>query len=259
MADLKLGTNTINSAVENARSVLTSVGRAGLHTLAPDNIEYYFCSLELLDSVGSTAGFMTFVVMPNNILESKTQIATVTKTNKGITNLFNSGFNPREISLQGTFGRKFRLLLDSKEATENKTRLPFLGGNIGLNLYGQNILVKSGYGLMKMMSAILATSWKLDAYNKPHILLFHNYALNTHYIVEALQDSYSQSLENNMLWYYAVELKAVAPAYAAKSLNSTITDTKRFLNQVTSASIAKGLGNLIKDVVKYTKQDLNKL
>lgn len=259
MADLKLGTNTINSAVENARSVLTSVGRAGLHTLAPDNIEYYFCSLELLDSVGTTAGFMTFVVMPDNILESNTQIATTTKTNKGITTLFNSGFNPKDISIQGTFGRKFKMLLDAKEAVTSKSSLPFLGGNIGLNLYGQNILVKTGYGLMKMMEAILATSWKLDSHKKPHILLFHNYALNHHYIVEALQDSYSQSLENNMIWYYAVELKAVAPAHAAKRMDDGMTDTKRFLTQVISASIAKGLGNLIKDVVKYTKQDLNKL
>ena len=76
--------SSVNSIRENVISVVDTLGRAALHAMAPDNFEYYMCSLELLDSSKSTKGFMTFAVMPNNILENKTEIATINKTNRGI-------------------------------------------------------------------------------------------------------------------------------------------------------------------------------
>lgn len=240
--------NTVNSVVENARSAVVTVGKAALHALAPDNFEYYMCSLELLDSQGNTKGFMTFAVMPNNIMETKAQIASITKTNKGIVSLFNSTFVPRDISIQGTFGRKFRLLLGMKEV-ENVSVIPFFGGNLGFDFLGGDVLIKTGYGLTKMLKSMVDSSFKLDDEGNPCILIFNNYALNTHYIVEVLQSSFSQSVENNMLWYYSLEMKAVAPADAVKRQDGN-SDISKFLTTVASGAIAKSITGVLNDVTR---------
>ena len=144
--------NTLNSFTENAKSALVTMGRAALHSLSPDNFEYYLCSLELLDSSGDTKGFISFSVMPNNISETKNQIATISKTNSGIVSVFNSTFVPRDISIQGTFGRKLRLLLGMKE-TENVSVIPFFGGNFATN--SNDVLIKTGYGMTKMLKNMI--------------------------------------------------------------------------------------------------------
>lgn len=264
--------NTLNSVTTNVRGSLASVGRAALHTMAPDNIEYYLCSLELLDSVGTTKGFLSFNIMPNSIMESKTQIASITKTNAGIVTMFNSTFQPRQISIQGTFGRKLRVITGALEVA-NKSgaqykntkgenlRSSLASGDTGFYLpYPMSpsydkLLFKTGYGLTKMLQSICNASWSLDENNKPYILIFTNYALNTSYVVEVLQDSYSQSVDNNMLWYYSLELKAVAPSSIIKSSNHD--ETTKLLSSVAANAISKGLTNVISDVVKYSSQGLS--
>lgn len=241
----RIAGSTLNSVVENARSAISTIGRGALHSLAPDNFEYYMCSLELLDGSGNTKGFMTFTIMPNNITETKTQIASITKTNKGISTLFNSTFVPRDISIQGTFGRKFRLLLGMKEA-ENVSKIPFFGGNLGFSFLDNDVLVKTGYGLTKMLKSMIDKSFELDDNKKPCILIFNNYALNTHYVVEVMQSAFSQSIENNMLWYYNLEMKAVAPASAVKRQDQD--SDKKFLGVVASNAIAKGINKILNDI-----------
>lgn len=240
---------SIEAVNNQTRYILSTVGRAGLHALAPDNFEYYLCSLELLDSAGNTKGFLSFVVMPNNYLESRTQIATVTKTQSGVSTLFNSSFVPRDISIQGTFGRKLRLLIGSKEVKDKDDKsVPFFNGQFA-KVAGQEILVKSGYGLTKMLQKMVDMSFKLDDNGLPHIMLFSNYSLNTNYVVEILQDSYSQSIENNMLWFYSLEMKAVAPQSAVQR-SETYSKKLELLTQVASGAIAKGIGNLLTAVTR---------
>jgi len=246
---MDLFSNGLNSAATNLASATSSMGRAALHALYPDEIEYYLCSLELIDSSGITKGYMTFTVMPNNVMDSKTQVATITKTNTGITTLFSDSFSPRDISLQGCFGRKLRLVT-GVQATGNVSTIPFFGGNTGVKIGKENLLIKTGFGLLKMMENILESAWKLDDKNKPHILIFNNYALNSSYVVEPLQQSFSQGVENNMLWFYSVELKAVADGNMVKSDYSGNKDMKKFLTTVASSQIAKLLNNLVTSAIK---------
>lgn len=250
----KIAGNTVNSVVENAREAAFQIGKGALHSLAPNEFEYYMCSLELLDSSGVTKGFMTFAIMPNNIMESKTQIISVTKTNRGIATLFNSTFVPRDISIQGTFGRKFRLLSGMKEV-ESVSTIPFFNGNLGFNFMGNEFLIKTGYGLIKMLKNMIDESYKIDDKRNPCILIFNNYALNTHYVVEVMQSSFSQSVENNMLWYYNLEMKAVAPAEAVKRQDEN--SDKRFISKIPSNAIAKGIEGILKDVSRITLGALN--
>lgn len=248
MAFLNQIGKTVDAVYENVKNVAANIGQAALHSLAPDDFEYYLCSLELLDSTGNTKGFMFFTVMPNNITESKIQIASITKTNKGISTLFNSTFVPRDISIQGTFGRKIRLLVGIKEP-QNVSKIPFFSGNLGLNVEG-NSVIKTGYGLVKMMKSIVDESFKVDKNGNACILIFNNYAFNTHYVVEVMQSAFSQNIENNMLWYYNLEMKAVAPASAVKMQNQD--GDKRYFERVAANAIAKGIGDLLNDISRQT-------
>lgn len=238
--------NTVDSVLGNAMEAVTTFGRAALHAQSPDDFEYYMCSLELIDSAGITKGFMTFAVMPNNLSESKSQIANITKTNRGITTVFNDSFIPRDISIQGSFGRKLRLLAGVKEA-ENVGSIPFFGGNLGTNPKEGGMLVKTGYGLIKMLSKMVDESYKLDKQGNPCVMIFNNYALNTHYVVEILQDSYNQSIENNMIWYYSLEMKAVAPAEAVRETDDSRRNSE-FLTNVAAGSVVRGINNILIDV-----------
>lgn len=229
--------NTLNSLLGG----IQTMGNAAVHAMAPDNFEYYLCSLELLNSVGETKGFLSFVVMPNNITESRSNIATITKTNRGVATLFSSTFVPRDISINGTFGRKLRLLLGMKE-TENVSAIPFFGGNLGFDMLGGDVLVKTGYGLTRMLQKMVAASNELDDKGNPCVLLFNNYALNTHYVVEVMQDNYTQSTENAMIWFYSLEMKAVAPGEAVRS-NSL--QTGKFLASVGSQAIANSIQDIL--------------
>lgn len=230
----------LENTIQSATNTVVTIGKAALHALDPDNFEYYMCSLKLLDSQNNVLGFMTFVVMPNNISESKTQINTITKTNKGIVSLFNSSFVPRDISIQGTFGRKFRLLLGMQEATESS----FFSGNMGFDVLGGDVLVKTGYGLTKMLKSMIDGAYKLDQNGKPCVLLFNNYALNTHYMVEPIQSTFTQSVENNMIWYYSLDFKAIAEANTIEQLSDSEKNGE-LLNAVDVSVLASSISNIL--------------
>ena len=149
------GAGVLDSFVGALAGAIVDVGRAGLHVLGPDNFEYYMCSLSLRNRNMEEVAYMSFPVMPNNIMESQQAVASVTKTNKGIVTQFNSSFNPKDISIQGTFGRKLRLILGNKEfapvdaAAGFAMAQKFFNGNIGINggIAGTDILIKTGNGV----------------------------------------------------------------------------------------------------------------
>lgn len=245
--DLKhVGKTALSSVTENAIRIADTLGRAGLHALLPENFEYYMCSLELLDDNGNTKGFLMFPVMPSNVVETKTAIASVTKTNAGVVTLFNPTFVPRDISIQGTFGRKLRLLTGSMEVDDNQKSWfnKAASGDLGFGMFGTHFLVKTGYGLIKMLEKMTDKLYELDENGKPYVMVFSNYALDTHYVVEVLQRSFSQDEQNNMLWYYNLEMKAIAPAAAVKS---TKRQNKEYWKRVASGSIAKSISGILSD------------
>lgn len=233
----------INGAISTALNTVVELGKGALHATAPDNFEYYMCSFELFDSMHKSKGFLIFPVMPNNIMETKTNLKTVTKTVSETITLFNSSFAPRDISIQGTFGRKLRLLLGVQEVSDIGA-----GAGFSINIGNTKItpLIKTGYGVMKVMEDIIDTADTLDASQRAHYLIFHNYALNTHYIVEVLQSSFSQSVENNMLWFYNIEMKAVAPA---SSLSAGF-NVNSFIGGVANQALAGAASKVVNSVLR---------
>lgn len=234
--------SAITSVIENTLNAAMTVGKAALHAMAPDNYEYYMCSLELIDCSGNQVGFISFVVMPNNITESTTPIQTQTKTKNGMVTLFNNSFAPVNISLQGTFGRKFKIVTDMVDPSEKGKN--FFNSNIG-KIAGIGIAVKSGYGLTRVLQYILKKTNELDTQGRPYILLFNNYSFNSSYVVDVMSYSFNQSIENNMLWFYELQLKAIAPGSAVRSSKQ---NNAQLLKVVASNAIAQGLTNVINDV-----------
>lgn len=240
-----IGKSTVNGALSAARGALVETGRAGLHATAPDDYEYYLCSFELFNSSLEKVGFISFVVMPNQIAENYTPIQTITKTHGGIVTVFNPSFNPFDISLSGTFGKKFRIVTDLKDPDpankKKKTNmlLNLVMGNIS-NVTGGLMGAKSGYGLTKVLQHILQESNRLDENEKPYILVFNNYAFNTHYVVNVMNFSFQQSYDQNMIWNYSIQLKAVG-------LKPSAIDNGMagFLKYVAKSAISNGINNLV--------------
>lgn len=241
-----LGKSVINSGKSNILSTIESIGESALHTLSPDNYEYYQCSLELLDVDKNQVGFISFVVMPNNISERRAPIQTQTKTNSGIVTTFNDSFAPINITLQGSFGRRFRLVtkIVDPSAKNNISRSNFFNGNFG-KVGDFETAYKSGYGLTKVLKYVLEKANELDSQGRPYILLYNNYAFNTSYVVDVVNSSFNQSIENNRMWYYEVSLKAIAPASAVQTSSQS---NAKLLKTVVSNAIAQGLSNIVKDV-----------
>lgn len=240
-----IGKSTLNGAISATRGALMETGRAALHATAPDDYEYYLCSFELFNSSMEKVGFISFVVMPNQIVESYSPIQVITKTHGSVITIFNPSFNPFDISLSGTFGKKFRIVTGLKDPGEVDKKTD---GNLALNLLvgkmsnisGTALGVKSGYGLTKVLQHILAASHGVDELGKPYILVFNNYAFNSHFVVNVVNYQFQQSYEQNMLWNYNINLKAVG--YKPIAISSTMSD---FLSYVAANSISNGVNNLI--------------
>ena len=96
-------------AIQNKYKELeSSLGRGPLHALYPKDIPAYFCAIELVNSEGITVDYFAWPILPDEIRETDTPITTVRKTMSAVNVQKNSSFNPKQISLKGDFGRKFK-------------------------------------------------------------------------------------------------------------------------------------------------------
>lgn len=244
-----VGTNVTQQIIDTA----IDVGKAALHCVMPDDIELYLCALELVDCKNTRIGYLSFSVMPEQISESYTPIQTTIKTHAGVVTTFNSSFSPIDIQIAGTFGRKFRLLLnyiDPDTQIKKGFMAQFSGGdffslNMG-SMAGIGVGVKSGYGMTKVLEHIMKRATDVDYNGKPYYLKFFNYSLNTAYIVDVVNFTTAQSLANNCMWNYSMNLRAVCPLYSV-IINNKL---KGVLPQVASNSIGNGITNIVNGMTR---------
>ena len=126
-----------NSNIElikrRTQETLATIGRAALNSWKPDDFDFYICSFELLDSRGSSLELFNFPVMPNTLSIDKQSLVNIKRTGDSINSQFSDSYVSKPISISGSFGRKFKILL-------------------GLN---NDLKVKTGYGALKMMEKII--------------------------------------------------------------------------------------------------------
>ena len=70
------------------------------------------CSLELVNSSGNTIDFFTFPEMPDNINKNEPKRNSVKNTLGGLVVLTSPTAVAQTISIQGNFGRMFKILLN---------------------------------------------------------------------------------------------------------------------------------------------------
>ena len=200
---------------------LTEIGKGGVNALWPNDFEYYAITMELTDSLGNTIDYLTFPVSPESMSYDKRSLVNIKKSMSGISSLDNETFNPRTIEMSGTFGRKFKLLLGasrplSSQSAENSTATgQFTNSTRNSTDIKESVFntkLKTGYGTVKILEAMIEKSSALDRDNKPNRLYLYNPALGHNWLVKAPLLKLSQErTSSNMLWKYNLSLTAIAP------------------------------------------------
>lgn len=235
------------------KKLLTQIGRAGVHSLYPDEFEYYACALELTSSNGDTEEFFVFPVMPDSLEENSVVNTNIKKTGYGVVSLHNTSFIPFPIKLSGSFGRKLRIILGGTEFSNSGFSFEkFKNDPLEQAAAIFNTNVKSGYGAIKVLERIVKKSLVNDRYGLPRRLFFYNLALNSNYLVEYINLTKTQSVGSNMIWRYSLDLKAIAPA------TQVLSAPDKSLRNVMKFSIINktlnSLDSIASDVVFSRKQ-----
>lgn len=211
---------------EEAKQLATNIGRAAMHSSFPNDFEYYAIAFEMVDHNDDIVDLLTLPVLPSSISQNYQHNTNIKRSHAGVNVLFSDTFQPFSISLNGTFGRRFRFLFG--QDTVNGTAFQ-------LKLKGESefdIQIKNGYGVTKVLERILNNSVRTDPEQRPFSLYFHNLAFNTSVLVEVVNYSFTQDdRSNNMLWNYSINLRAIAPS------NSIRLDNKKHITYLIKASV----------------------
>lgn len=232
-------------SLENIRSKVQGTimegGRALLHAQYPDDFEYYACTFMLENGSGDVVKIFNFPVMPNSIQIQKQPLVNIKKTARGYVDQFSTSFSGEIISLNGTFGRKFRLLLLGGEEKSSKSPEE---SEFKKNSFDAKI--KTGYGALNLMEKIIHFSTKLDENKLPYKLFFINYTFNQYSWVEVVDWSKQQSLENNMMWNYSLQMKVLADA--KEKFNNSEDKKMKISNLLKVATVQKMLNETINNL-----------
>src|SRR5690606_16820294 len=77
----------------------------------PNEFDYYMVAIELLKSDLSTSKYFVFPINPNSMSYDNVLLTKINKTAGGISVLKNSQFNLKDITITGTFGKSFKVLI----------------------------------------------------------------------------------------------------------------------------------------------------
>lgn len=228
------------------RKLIGSVGLAGAHYLFPTDLDtYYACSLELVDSEGDTVDYFVFPIMPNDYSSTYTSLTNVKKAAGGILVIKNPGFKPKKIRISGDFGRNFRFMIGQHQVSSKAWKYSTAGGDYNASLLPDRnqpfiIGVKTGYGAIKVLEAVIFKASQLDIKGRPFTLYFYNPALGESYIVSADSLSLNQNLQKNQIWSYQLQMTAIG-----------FTGSRRMLWKIMSASIvSRGIDSTVNKVIK---------
>lgn len=223
------------SELDTVMNMAKSIGIQALASLYPNDFEWYMVALELADSNDNTIDYLTFPIMPDSITKTESTRTNIKKSMAGVTVLSTPSYSPQEINIKGSFGRQFKILINpkpsvsidasSKSVNAGKYHLFDItkesGSISGLAFSNFNTNVKTGYGVMKILQAMISKSVGLDESGKPLRLYFYNMALGESYLVSIPPSGvqFSQDLSKNMVWNYNMTMIALAPLEAVSNKN----------------------------------------
>lgn len=221
---------SISTITKRALGLAADAGKATLSALYPNDFEVYLCSLELTDSVGNTIDMITFPVMPDSISKTEMKRTNIKQTAAGITALTSSAYTQSEINLSGNFGKSFKISITNPTQSKAGVAWGTISGKYDSSQIGKRSLptlltpafdltIKTGYGAIRLLRAILDKSNGVDDQGKPFKLLFYNLAFGESHLVlvPPAGVTFYQDMGYNMVWSYDITLIAVAPLEAVKN------------------------------------------
>jgi hypothetical protein len=224
------------TAIANRNIVIAEAGKNALNIKYPKEFELYVIALELTDENFNTLKYFVFPINPSSLEENIPQVTNIKKTNSGVSVLKNPTFVPTDITLSGTFGRGFKVLLGDKYedfVSSFSTYSTYEGEITGTKVTNASLKdglkqtfddrIKTGYGCIKILEEIVKESVKLGKNGEVRKLIFHNPALGNSYFVEAGTLRLFQNEQTNMIWNYSLPLKSIAPLesrYTKKQMES---------------------------------------
>ena len=236
---------SVESTIDRFKNSQVSLGKRAFNALYPNDVELYVFALEVVNSNNETEDYFVFPINPSSLNEQNSPIQTIKKTAGGITVLSTTTFTPSDISIQGNFGRNFKFLLGKEFisfSALNFTTKP----NITFS-QEFDAKVKSGYGCIKLLEGIIKKSNTLDGNNKPYALFFYNLALGNSYLIKAINFSFYQNQETNLIWNYNFTIKSLLP------IEDVIDKTQKSLTQTLSANAA------IQDLVNNVSSHIDRI
>lgn len=231
-----------------------TMGKKAVNALYPNEIELYICAFELVDSMNRVVEYFLFPINPSSISELEATGVNIKKTAGGITVLNHQTFIPTEISLIGDFGRQFKFILGQDLISFSAMLFSTSGGifknvaqqaqtNFQNGIFSRSI--KTGYGCIKIVEAILNKSVSLDSNGQPYSLYFYNLALGNNYLVKLLSMTFSMSEERNMIWKYNISLKSLAPLEQIQDLTQNQANSQLSFNDTVQKNVNAQFQNLV--------------
>ena len=253
-----------------AISLAQQLGMQTLSSVYPYDFEWYMCALELTDSKDQTIDYLAFPIQPDSIQKSEPTRNNIKKSMAGVTVLSNDAYIPQDITIRGSFGRQFKLLLNVKEIKGKNSQYSTINGVYSLyqkagasaiNYPSFNIAAKNGYGIIKILQAIVNKSVGLDDEGKPFKLYFYNMALGESYLV-AIPPSgaqFSQDVSKNMVWSYSITMKTLAPLDAVREEQSGSLRKELSATAVAAgvSMVAQGVNDIMMEIGKSNNGTLD--
>lgn len=239
-------------SVESVRRKVTELavteGRVALHAKNPNDFEYYALSLELVDSQFNSLKIMHFPVMPSAISIVRTSPLNIKKTGHAYFTQYTDAFQAYNLSIQGTFGRKFRLLIHKEESDKR--------------LKDYDLNVKTGYGATKLLEDMILQSQEVAESNtrssvNHKFLILYNLTFNQQFIIEVMDFQFNQSLENNAMWNYSLNIRALGDVRNLQGFDSDKTLKNLLKNAKLNKQANTVFNNLTAGGIFKTRAELN--
>jgi len=254
-----LGTPSYTTAANRLLGLAAEIGMKTLSSMYPNDFDYYLCALELTTSDDKTIDYLAFPVNPDSMSKSMPNRNTVKRSMGAVTVLSNPVFTPQEITISGSFGRGFKILT-TKAPDPDVTYMSTVSGKYSLysiskknglgsiHVSSFDLNSKTGYGVIKILEAIIDKSVALDKEGKPCKLYFYNMALGESYLVTVPPSGFQlhQDLSKNMIWSYNLTLQIISPIDGNRQLKELAT-LNTIQNSVTM--VGKGVDAFVRPLV----------
>lgn len=259
------GTPSYTTTANRALSLAAEIGMKTLASMYPNDFDYYLCALELVTSNDKTIDYLAFPINPDSISKTMPNRNTVKRSMGAVTVLSNPVFTPQDITISGSFGRGFKVLTTKSPDPEvadmstssGKYSLYSVSNEKGsamssIKRASFDITSKTGYGVIKILEAIVDKSVALDKEGKPCKLYFYNMALGESYLVTVSPGGLQlyQDLSKNMIWNYNLTLQIVSPVDGKDRLKS-VTKANTIQNSV--MALGKGVDAFLRPWASMAK------